>query len=161
MTLTQEDFRSPFSFGFRKNLAEMSLALEGMEERFSQIEKTAADIQMFFGGTTAPGTMKFVELQSTGWSPGEVGAVSANQYDGLSFSLGWDAESQGFTVIEEAGCQAYDLSIQRNDPTLMPEPAVIEGANGLEVGTVVLGVEIVPGIVAFCSNRPRLRVECE
>ena len=43
----------------------------------------------------------------------------------------------------------------------MPEPAVIEGADGLEVGTVVLGVEIVPGIVAFCSNRPRLRVTCE
>jgi hypothetical protein len=136
----------------------MSLALEGMEERFSQIEKTAADIQMFFGGET--GTMKFVELQSTGWSPSEVGAVSANQYDGMAFGLGWEQESQSFVKTEEAGCKAYDLSIMRNDPTLMPEEARIVGADGLEIGTVVLGVEIAPGIVAFCSNRPRLQVEC-
>ena len=160
MTLTSEDFRSPFSPTFRANLASMSEKLDSIEERFSQIEKSAAEIQRFFSSAeAASGSQKFVELQTTGWSPSAVGDVSANEYQGISFHLEW--ENGAFVKVNEQGCRAFDLSVKLNEPTQMPDPAIITGADGLEEDTVVLGVEISDGIVAFCSNRPRLKVTCE
>ncbi len=160
MTLTSEDFRSPFSPTFRANLASMSEKLDSIEERFSQIEKSAAEIQRFFSSAeAASGSQKFVALQTTGWSPSAIGDVSANEYQGISFDLEW--ESGGFVKVNEQGCRAFDLSVKLNEPTQMPDPAIITGADGLEEETVVLGVEIADGIVAFCSNRPRLKVTCE
>lgn len=154
-----DDFKSVFSFAFRDRLAGMSSAIDALEERFSQIEKSAADVQMLLGGGGDSTSTVFVELQSTGFEPVPVGAVTANSYDGSSFELSWDG--QAFAKINESVCKAYDFSVMLNEPTVMPEPAVIEGGDGLEIGTVILGVVIAPGIVGFCSHRPRLQVTCD
>ncbi len=178
--MTETDFKNPFSQAFRDNLQQMSETIQRIEERFGQIEKSAADVGLFNPDQGEGGDkVVFFECQSGGGDAQQVNCTSSDaektltgvRYAGQMFEVG-PSQNAGqtslFRTFNVAPAIGYDIYTSPNVPDEYPPVAeVIMPPDELDPGTIVMGrlVESTYGggatnIVVFSSVLPRLSVRC-
>ena len=176
--MTEEDFKNPFSQAFRDNLREMSETIQQMEERFSQIEKSAADVPMFDAqGEGGTGRTCFILIGGGGGDAvseqctigGSDPSLSGISYNGTIFQAadvsGSELEGAKFKTVNLGPGKGWDIYQEPNIPDEYPSVAdILLPPDKLDNGTVAFGQLIylagnIP-VCVFSSVLPRLSVIC-
>ena len=176
--MTEEDFKNPFSQAFRDNLREMSENIERIEERFAQIEKSAADVPMFDAeGDGGTGKTCFILIENGGGdavqeqctTTGSIPQLTGIRYTGRIFQAEdvSGTEVEGFKIKTKSLGQGlgWDLYQQPNIPDEYPSVAdILLPPDKIDSGTVAFGQLIyiadATPVCVFSSVLPRLSVIC-
>ena len=145
--------------------------VDRIEERFSQIEKSAASIQEFHGASGG-NKVRFFKIDGGGSGDANVENVSGSgsdvsirghAYTGQSFSLRLDTSFK-LIAFDVANAVAYDIYQEKNEPDDYPDVAdILDPEDAIDTGTIVMGYSMKSGdveVIAFSSVLPRLSSEC-
>ena len=166
------EFNSPFSQAFKEGIRSMQDQVDRIEERFSQIEKSAASIQEFHGASGSDNKIRFFKITGGGSGDASVENVSGSgsevamrghQYSGKAFSLRLDTSFQ-LVAFNVANAVAYDIYQEKNEPDDYPDVAdILDPEDAIDNETIVMGYSMQSGnveVIAFSSVLPRLSSEC-
>lgn len=178
--MTEMDFKNPFSQAFRDNLQQMSETIQRLDERFGQIEKSAADVGLFNPDEGEGGDkVVFFECGSGGGDAQPINCTSNDaektltgvRYVGEMFEVGPSAntgQTNVFRTFNVAPAIGYDIYTAPNVPDEYPPVAeILMPPDELDPGTIVMGRLVqntygggATNIVVFSSVLPRLSVRC-
>lgn len=134
------------------NLTSISADLQRLRVQVARGSSAPSPSVVFFRITTG------VECD---WDPVEY-ENCGESFSGIPYPgqiLSFSEDSGGTCMSVDGNGTGIDLSIAINEPCVSPDSVDFRPQN-LKEGTVVMGMLVSPSKVIFCSNMPRLGVEC-
>ena len=150
---------------FRDKLADMSDKIERLLERADQIDKLAAEIERFNGGSEAaePANVSMFTIvgPSTNDPPNCSGGAPfppSLAYEGILFDIAYNEADDCFIRVNQVQTIGYDF-VTPNHPDQYPSSVSTLTDDLLDPFTTVMAIRV-NDTAFFSSVMPRLSVEC-